>query len=78
MLNLSVKNDWMIARQLLWGELAPYSKRKLKPKDIMEFDWEKPKKLQLPKQEVTQETVQRAMQLAQKRKEQLLKAGALT
>lgn len=78
MLNLSVKNDWMIARQLLWGELAPYSKRKLKPKDIMEFEWDTPKKLQLPKQEVTQETVQRAMQLAQKRKEQLLKAGALT
>ena len=77
MLNLSVKNDWIIARQLLWGELAPYSKRKLKPKDIMEFDWEKPKKLQLPKTEVTQATVEKAMALAQKRKEVLLKSGAL-
>lgn len=79
MLNLSIKNDWIIARQLLWGELAPYSKRKLKPKDIMEFEWEKPKKkIQLPKEEITQDTINRAMELAKKRKEQLLKAGALS
>lgn len=78
MLNLSVKNDWIIARQLLWGELAPYSKKKIKPQDILTFEWEKPKRIQLPKEEITQDTINRAMQLAQKRKEQLLKSGALS
>lgn len=79
MLNLSVKNDWIIARQLLWGELAPYSKKKIKPQDILTFEWDNPKKkIQLPKEEITQDTINRAMQLAQKRKEQLLKSGALS
>ena len=77
MLNLSVKNDWIIARQLLWGELAPYSKKKIKPQDVLTFEWEKPKRIQLPKQEITQETVKKAMELANRRKSQLLKAGAL-
>ena len=43
----------------------------------MEFEWEKQKKIQLPKQEITQETVKKAMELANRRKSQLLKAGAL-
>lgn len=76
-LNYCVRNEWETARSIMWASISPYSKKKLKPKDIMEFPWEKPKKLQLPKQEVTQEVVDKAFALAEKRKQALLKAGVL-
>ena len=77
-LNYCVRSDWEMTRNIMWSNLAPMSKKRIKPKDVLELPFDTPKKLQLPKQEVTQETVQKAMQLAQKRKEQLLKSGALS
>lgn len=77
MVDRSVRNSWEMTRNIMWSNLAPMSKKRIKPKDIFEFSWEKPKQAQLPKQEVTQATVEKAMALAQKRKELLLKSGAL-
>lgn len=76
-LNYCVRNQWEIARNVMWSNLAPMSKKKIKPKDIIELPFDKPKQVKLPKAEVTQETINRAMELAKKRKQQLLKAGAL-
>lgn len=43
-LNVSVKNDWTIAREIMWSNLKPWTKGKLKPDKIMTFPWEGKKK----------------------------------
>ncbi|MCO6149055.1 hypothetical protein [Flavobacterium sp. NRK1] len=37
------KNNWEIARQIMWSSLAPYQQagKKLSPQGIMVFPWEK-------------------------------------
>lgn len=76
-LNYCVRSDWEMTRNIMWSNLAPMSKKRIKPKDVLELPFDKPKQVKLPKQEVTQATVEKAMALAQKRKEVLLKSGAL-
>lgn len=39
-LNLSVKNDWEIARQLSYIIAQTQSTKKIKPSDIMQFPWD--------------------------------------
>jgi hypothetical protein len=76
-LNYCVRSDWEMTRNIMWSNLAPMSKKRIKPKDVLELPFDTPKQVKLPKQEVTQATVEKAMALAQKRKEVLLKSGAL-
>lgn len=40
-LNVSVKNDWEIARQLSYIIAQTQSTKKIKPSDIMQFPWDK-------------------------------------
>ena len=34
-LNYSIKNDWEIGREIMWSNLQPWSKKKLKPEDVI-------------------------------------------
>ena len=48
-LNLAVKNDWEIARQLMYVQSQTHTTKRMKPTDIMLFPWDegykaKPKK----------------------------------
>ena len=40
-LNVSVKNDWEIARQISYIIAQSQSTKKIKPSDIMHFPWDK-------------------------------------
>lgn len=40
-MNVSVKNDWEIARQLSYIIAQSQSTKKIKPSDIMQFPWDK-------------------------------------
>lgn len=40
-LNVSVKNDWEIARQICYAVVQSQSSKKIKPSDIMQFPWDK-------------------------------------
>lgn len=40
-LNVSVKNDWEIARQISYIIAQSQSTKKIKPSDIMQFPWDK-------------------------------------
>lgn len=39
-LNVSVKNDWEIARQISYIIAQTQSTKKIKPSDIMQFPWD--------------------------------------
>ena len=39
-LNVSVKNDWEIARQICYSVTQSQSTKKIKPSDIMQFPWD--------------------------------------
>lgn len=39
-LNVSVKNDWEIARQICYSVAQSQSTKKIKPSDIMQFPWD--------------------------------------
>lgn len=40
-MNVSVKNDWEIARQISYIIAQSQSTKKIKPSDIMHFPWDK-------------------------------------
>lgn len=79
--NVSVRNDWEIARQLMWSNMAMWSKKKLKPTDVMSLPWDNIKKGKnnrpKPKIEVTQELKDKMVAQAKSRKELLIKQGLL-
>jgi lysyl-tRNA synthetase class II len=74
-LNLSVKNDWEICRQLAYVFAQINSKKKLKPSDIMKFPWEEDptKKRYDKKMKVTQEMKDRMIREMELNKEKILK-----
>ena len=39
-LNLAVKNDWEIARQLMYVQSQTHTTKRMKPTDIMKFPWD--------------------------------------
>ena len=39
-LNLAVKNDWEIARQLMYVQSQTHTTKRMKPADIMQFPWD--------------------------------------
>lgn len=74
-LNYCVKNDWEQTREIMWSNLAAFSKKKIKPSEVMKFPWEE--KSSRPKVEVTKRTVEQMAQVAETNKAALLAAGII-
>ena len=74
-LNVSVKNDWEVARQICYTIVQSQSKRKLKPSDIMQFPWEKDYKDKPRMQDVkvTKEMKEKMIREMETNKELLIK-----
>lgn len=75
-INVCVKNDWMLAREIMWSNLTPWSKKSLKAEDIMKLPWDdaKGKKASTV---VTKEIKQKMLDMAKNTKSMLLASGAL-
>ena len=73
-LNVSVKNDWEIARQISYIIAQSQSTKKIKPSDIMLFPWDKGYKNR-PKKDVkiTKEMRDRMIKELEANKELLIK-----
>ena len=77
-LNVSVKNDWEIARQISYIIAQSQSTKKIKPSDIMLFPWDKGYKNR-PKKDVkiTKEMRDRMIKELEANKELLIKNNIL-
>ena len=73
-MNVSVKNDWEIARQLSYIIAQSQSTKKIKPSDIMQFPWDEGYK-NIPKKDVkiTKELRDRMIKEMEANKELLIK-----
>lgn len=73
-LNVSVKNDWEIARQVSYIIAQSQSTKKIKPSDIMQFPWDEGYKNR-PKKDVkiTKELRDRMIMEMEANKELLIK-----
>ena len=73
-LNVSVKNDWEIARQVSYIIAQSQSTKKIKPSDIMQFPWDEGYKNR-PKKDVkiTKEMRDRMIKEMEANKELLIK-----
>ena len=73
-LNVSVKNDWEIARQISYIIAQSQSTKKIKPSDIMQFPWDEGYKNR-PKKDVklTKEMRDRMIMEMEANKELLIK-----
>ena len=73
-LNVSVKNDWEIARQICYIIAQSQSTKKIKPSDIMQFPWDEGYKNR-PKKDVkiTKELRDRMIREMEANKELLIK-----
>ena len=73
-LNVSVKNDWEIARQISYIIAQSQSTKKIKPSDIMHFPWDEGYKNR-PKKDVkiTKEMRDRMIKEMEANKELLIK-----
>ena len=74
-LNCCVKNDWEMCRQIMCSNLTPYSKKKLKPSDVIQFPWENKSKKREVK--VTEELVKEMTRNAEANKKALISAGII-
>lgn len=74
-LNVSVKNDWEVARQICYSVVQSQSSKKIKPSDIMQFPWDKDYKDKPRMQDVkvTKEMKERMIREMQTNKELLIK-----
>lgn len=74
-LNLSVRNDWEICRQICYTFAQINSRKRLKPSDIMKFPWEEEKKNKHYRkpQKVTKEIKERMIREMELNKEKILK-----
>ena len=75
-LNCCVKNSWEMCRQIMCSNLIPYSKKKLKPSDVIQLPWDKDmnKKREV---KVTKELVQEMTRNAEANKKALIAAGII-
>lgn len=73
-LNVSVKNDWEIARQICYIIGQSQSTKKIKPSDIMQFPWDEGYKNR-PKKDVkiTKEIKEKMIKEMEANKELLIK-----
>ena len=74
-LNVSVKNDWEIARQICYIIAQSQSTKKIKPSDIMQFPWDEGGYKNRPKKDVkiTKEMRDRMIKEMEANKELLIK-----
>ena len=75
-LNCCVKNSWEMCRQIMCSNLIPYSKKKLKPSDVIQLPWDKDmnKKREV---KVTKELVKEMTRNAEANKKALIAAGII-
>lgn len=73
-LNVSVKNDWEVARQISYIIAQTQSTKKIKPSDIMHFPWDEGYKNR-PKKDVkiTKEIKEKMIREMEANKELLIK-----
>lgn len=76
-LNYSIKNDWEIGREIMWSNLQPWSKKKLKPEDVISLPWDKKQSKRRANVEVTHELVKTMQKSAESNKAALVAAGIL-
>lgn len=77
-LSLSLQDGWERTRMQMYASIQPYSKKKLSPKNILEFPWEKKEnKPKLPKVEMTKELREQMIKRAEEVKDRLQKEGAI-
>lgn len=74
-LNLSVKNNWEIAREICYSVVQSQSSKKIKPSDIMQFPWDKDykDKPRMQNVKVTKEMRDRMIREMEANKELLIK-----
>lgn len=74
-LNVSVKNDWEIARQICYSVTQSQSTKKIKPSDIMQFPWDNgyPHKPKITDVKVTKEMRDRMIREMEANKDLLIK-----
>ena len=76
-LNYSIKNDWEIAREIMWSNLQPWSKKKLKPEDVISLPWDNKQSKRKANIDVTNEIVAKMKKSAEINKAALVSAGIL-
>lgn len=74
-MNVSVKNDWEIARQISYIIAQTQSTKKIKPSDIMQFPWDEgyKKSPRMQNVKITKEMRDRMIRELQANKELLIK-----
>ena len=72
-LNVSVKNDWEIARQISYIIAQSQSTKKIKPSDIMQFPWDEGYKNRKKDVKITKELRDRMIKEIEANKELLIK-----
>lgn len=70
--NMTVRNDWEIARQIMYVTAQSHSAKRLKPTSIMQFPWDNESKNQ-PKVKMTKELRDRMIREMEAAKENLIK-----
>lgn len=77
-LNCCVKNDWEMSRQIMWSNLTPYSKKKIKPSDVLTLPWDNKGHNKKRKEvKVTEELVKEMTRNAEANKQALIAAGII-
>jgi hypothetical protein len=61
-----IQNDWERTRMVVHSTLSPHSKKKLKPKEILPFPWDKNTKIKLSSPEHIQDVKARHEEILKK------------
>ena len=76
-LNCCVKADWEMCRQIMWSNLTPYSKNKIKPSDVLTLPWDNKGQNKNREVKVTKELVKEMTRNAEANKKALISAGII-
>ena len=76
-LNCCVKNDWEMCRQIMYSNLTPYSKNKIKPSDVLTLPWDNKGQNKKREVKVTEELVKEMTRNAEANKKALISAGII-
>ena len=76
-LNCCVKDDWEMCRQIMWSNLTPYSKKKIKPSDVLTRPWDNKGQNKKREVKVTEELVKEMTRNAEANKKALISAGII-
>ena len=76
-LNCCVKNSWEMCRQIMCSNLIPYSKKKIKPSDVLTLPWDNKGQNKKREVKVTKELVNEMAKNAEANKQALIAAGII-